>query len=252
MPPVVVVCPTFKKFDLCIGMIASAKAGNVAPDAFIILDNSAGGFNVYCQEQGVSLGDNVVVVTTSENLGVACGWNYLLEQVRARIPYALCIVTNDDISFYEDTIEKLVCAAVNDAIDNDCYNLIYCCGAIEAPNAFSLFLTHPQTLFDAIGRFDSSISPAYHEDGDMHYRMKLAGYDLTRVEDCNADHGTGSATLKSFDADETTKHHRQFRRNQEYYERKWGGLPGKETYLFPFNNEDIMQHMLDLHKRHGF
>lgn len=252
MPPVIVCCPTYRKFDLCVQMIESANMGTVTPDAFVILDNSAGGFTAYCQDHDITFGDDVIVLTPAENMGVAGGWNYLLTQVKDNAPSALAIVVNDDIAFEENTIGALIDAANQDMVQSDAYALIYCAGGIDAPNAFSLFMVHPETFFTAVGRFDETIWPAYFDDNDMHYRMKQKGYDLTRVESCNANHGEGSATIKSYTDEEMQTHHHQFRRNQEYFMRKWGGLPGSEVYTEPFNNENIMFHMIELYKRYGF
>ena len=252
MPPVIVVCPTYKKFDLCVKMIESANMGSVVPDAYIILDNGAGGFNTYCQSEGITFGDDVAVIVPEENMGVARAWNFLLNMVEDNVPDALCIVVNDDMLFYEDTIEKLVKAALDDFMNNDTYALCYCPGGVDAPNAFSLFMVHPTTYKSTLGLFDETLWPGYFDDNDAHWRMKLQGLDLTRVPDCSADHGEGSATLKAYTPEETKTHHHQFRRNQEYYLRKWGGEPGSETFTQPFNNTDIMAHMVEIHKRYGF
>lgn len=249
---IVVCCPTYRKFDLCVAMIESAMQGSIVPDAFVIIDNSAGGFTKYLQNNGILFDDTVAVMTPPTNVGVAAGWNLLLETVANNIDDALAIVVNDDILFEENTVKALSDAALEDLVDSGEYALVYCAGGIDAPNAFSLFAVHPQTFFKTIGRFDETLWPAYFDDNDMHYRMKLAGYELTRVNACNADHGEGSATIKAYTPEETELHHHQFRRNQEYFIRKWGGIPGEETYNTPFNGQSVMQHMIELFKRYGF
>jgi GT2 family glycosyltransferase len=249
---VIVTCPTYRKFDLCIEMIESANRGTVTPDAFLILDNSAGKFLEYCTEHNIAFGENVVVLKADYNMGVARGWNFLLETAAATVPDALCIMVNDDIQFEDTTIEKLVMAAQLDYIRDAQYGLCYCAGGIDAPNAFSLFLVHPDTFFSTIGRFDETLWPAYFDDNDMHYRMKLAGKELTRVEDCTANHGEGSATIKTYSDEEMQKHHHQFRRNQFYYVAKWGGEPGAETFTQAFNGNDLMFIMNQVKAIFGF
>jgi len=252
MPPVIVTCPTYKKFDLCVKMIESANMGSVVPDAFIILDNGAGGFNTYCQSEGITFGDDVAVIVPDENIGVARAWNFLINTVQDNVPEALCIVVNDDILFANDTIELLVKAALNDFMNNDAYALCYCAGGIAAPNAFSLFMVHPATFKEAVGLFDTSLQGAYFEDNDMAWRMTLKGYELTRVPNCSADHGEGSATLKAYSPEETAKHHHTFRRNAHYYQLKWGGQPGFEQFKYPYNNEDIFGIVHSIEKTYGF
>ena len=114
-------------------------------------------------------------------------------------------------------------------------------------------MVHPQYLMDTVGLFDETIYPAYHEDGDMHKRMRDLGFDLTRVNGVYATHQEGgSATLKKFTPDEEREHHHRFRRNAHYFMLKWGGEPGKETYKFPFNNQDIAAIMAFLKQNYGF
>lgn len=243
--------PTYKVFDKCVAMIESAIRGSVVPDRILIMDNSAGKFYPWLQEHGIALSDRVDIITPEYNMGVGRAFNAFLRMVKDVDPTALLMITNDDIVFEENTIEAFVCAAVEQFVRTEEYDLCYCCGGVDAPNAFSLFMVHPETLLNTIGPFDETIYPAYFEDNDMHYRMKLAGFELTRL-DCQANHGEGSATLKAFTNEETALHHHQFRRNQEYFVRKWGGLPGSEVYTTPFDGQCIMTHMAELNKRYGF
>lgn len=246
-------CPTYKRFDLCIDMIQSALAGSVVPDRIIILDNGAGKFSEYVTENNIDLPDTVGVIVAPYNLGVARGWNALITIVQNMYPESLAVVVNDDLLLDERAIETLREAAFLDYAAHGAYSLVYCAGGIDAPNAFSFFMVHPKTFFDTIGRFDETIYPAYHEDGDIHQRMKLAGYDLTRVDGVLATHREGgSATLKSYNAEEEKKHHHEFRRNAHYFLLKWGGDPGNETFKFPFNNMDIAAIMNFLKQNYGF
>jgi len=62
--------------------------------------------------------------------------------------------------------------------------------------------------------------------------MRLAGAVEVGVPGVKYLH-VGSATLKAYSADEKKRHHVQFEKNQAYYLRKWGGLPGAETRKTP-------------------
>jgi GT2 family glycosyltransferase len=166
-------------------------------------------------------------------------------------PEALAIIVNDDIEFHADTIQLLVDDAEGDkAFDGD-YKPIYVCGGMDAPNAFSLFLTHPKTLIETVGFFNENFYPAYFADNDLAYRMKLLGYELVRVENCNASHGEGSATIRSYTPQERALHDRQFQKNSELYQRMHGGLPGEETFKFPFNGAQMLPILLELKKRYN-
>lgn len=88
--------------------------------------------------------------------------------------------------------------------------------------------------FDLIGLFDEQFKPAYYEDNDFMYRIKLAGI-----------HDVGHAALPKVSLDTTCQGQAvtlksgaitvRFDLLEDYYKRKWGGTPGKETYLTPFN-----------------
>jgi GT2 family glycosyltransferase len=90
-------------------------------------------------------------------------------------------------------------------------------------------------LIDKIGYFDEKFYPAYFEDNDMDYRIKLAKYHsgsspllrfVTR----------GSVTLEILgDTDKGKQIKEGFVRNKEYYLKKWGGIPSQETFITPFN-----------------
>jgi GT2 family glycosyltransferase len=254
MPPIILCCPTYRKFDLCVKMIESANLGSVAPTFTLIIDNSAGGFTEYCQQNGIDLGDKVHVFTPDYNLGVARAWNYLLMQVKEAMPEAYALVVNDDIIFKEDTIQKFSdeILSYHTQDHNDVYyEPILYAGDIGTINAYSMFCVHPSTFLRDLGPFDETIWPAYFDDNDMDYRRKLKNLEMVQISGATVDH-IGSATLAAYTEDETETHHHQFRRNQEYFIRKWGGLPGEETYTTPFNGESVMRHMVELHIKYGF
>jgi len=89
----------------------------------------------------------------------------------------------------------------------------------------------------AVGEYDELLWPAYFEDNDYHYRMRLAGLDYVVPAGGAVTH-VGSATLHALPEvhRRTVDHH--FRLNQAYYVRKWGGLPGEERFTRPFDGAD--------------
>ncbi len=85
-------------------------------------------------------------------------------------------------------------------------------------------------LIDAIGTFDENFSPAYFEDNDFAYRSYLH-------------RGEWGWPRLPFDAALVSIAHgvklggapKNARRQQDYYQRKWGGYPSHELYKTPFN-----------------
>jgi glycosyltransferase involved in cell wall biosynthesis len=85
--------------------------------------------------------------------------------------------------------------------------------------------------------FDESFIPAYHEDNDMHRRYTLGGHS-EKIFGCGVSFlHWGSRTVNQSDAF-MQRFHRKFDQSKRYYEAKWGGPVGSETYEVPFNGGD--------------
>ena len=99
-----------------------------------------------------------------------------------------------------------------------------------------------QAGLEGVGYFDENYWPAYSEDQDWMYRLKLAGLPWADVPDVRAIHGEpplwGSTTVWS-DSVLTQRCRITQRNNLEFYSRKWGGPPGKEIFTHPFNDESL-------------
>ena len=244
-----VVTPTYRRFDLCVQMLLSTEKGTRKPDKYVVLDNSGDGSAVqFMETAGLSdeLKSKLEFIIAPENLGCGKGWNVLLKHVYEQDDKAIVIVVNDDIAFEPDAIE-LFERAIKSSLNGTIW-----CGDTDI-NAFSMWACQPYSVLHFLGKFDETLRVAYFEDNDMHYRMKLFNIDLIRVKGCKAKHNEGgSATIKAFSQEELAAHHHRFNRNQEYYIRKWGGLPHQEVYQTPFNGDDIMWHMMELYKKYGF
>lgn len=170
-----------------------------------------------------------------ENLGVSRSWNYGIELAGIEgLDYAL--VCNDDIFFDAGTIIKLV-----EAMEGSEFDMVTGLNrrdrtATEVPDYpeapdFSCFMVRPDFL-DKYGLFDEEFFPAYFEDNDMHYRMKLAGGKAVCRTDATFYH-YGSVTQNWEGKPAVTS--QMFEKNRAYYVRKWGGSPGKERFTQPFN-----------------
>lgn len=193
-------------------LIESIEKGTIKPDQYYIVDNGN-------KIKEVTL-ERMLVYSPGRNLGVASSWNWFIDKTTE-----IRIILNDDLIFYEDTLEVFL-----DQYSEHTLTITEGTGAL---NAFSFF-SIPDHLINTIGKFDYQFHPAYFEDNDYFRRMKLAGYDYSVAKNCNTIH-TGSQTTKNFSAEEMEQHHRNFRKNQAYYIRKWGGLPTHELFNVPFD-----------------
>ena len=204
--------PTLSRFDTLEKCIQSALDGTVKPHFIHVMDNSAGACPVF-----TSTDCPILVERADFNLGCAASWNIFMKK------HDFAIICNDDITFHKTGIEEIV-----NAIE-DGHEFVAAGGA----NAFSCFYLSKR-LYHEVGEFDEAFYPAYFEDNDYAYRMKMRGHSLYFLPTTVYDH-VGSATLKNYGPLELDQHHRRFRKNQDYYKTKWGGLPHEETYVSAFN-----------------
>lgn len=107
----------------------------------------------------------------------------------------------------------------------------------EAPHPhFSAFCVSRE-CWETVGEFDELFYPAYFEDNDYHYRMKLLGVEAIVYPPAMFYH-FGSKTQN--EADEkglpivSTP---AFENARAFYARKWGGVPGAETFTTPYNED---------------
>jgi GT2 family glycosyltransferase len=205
--------PTLNRFDWLGRCIASAMAGETQPDRIVVVDNSCG----QCPPIA-----GAEIITPAYNLGVAASWNRI---VQACGPDDQLIISNDDILFAKDTIERLLGAAEQAPG----------AGTVSAIDGqkFSLFYLR-RRCYDAVGPFDEAFYPGYFEDNDFKERAERAGWQLISAVS-NVEHG-GSQTRQAMDEQALARSHEQFKKNAIYFVAKWGNLPHEgPLYEAPFD-----------------
>ena len=214
---------TLNQYHMCNLCIDSAESGTLKPDKYIIIDNGLTYNTIHEYE------DKKIVIKPEGNLGVARSWNKFVREFSDNDNNIL-IISNDDVEFYPDCIEKMV-NAYYDNIDNLTIGIF---GANDNPgNLYSCFILN-KGVYSRVGEFDETFFPAYYEDCDYNYRMKLLGINTLMVEGCNYIHHH-SATLKAYNDEQLQNHHKTFTNNKNYFISKWGGDIGYETFIKPFN-----------------
>jgi len=165
----------------------------------------------------------IQVETPSYNLGVAKSFNYLISKL------GKCIICNDDVLFnHKDVIAIMQTAEKH-------HNCVIVEGN-DPISGFSTFYVNRPEVIQMIGGFDELFSPAYFEDNDMRYRLKLNGYSIENAILPCWKHRR-SSTLKKSTELYKRMHWCNFYRNRNYYLMKWGGLPGNEQYQTPFGKQ---------------
>lgn len=104
----------------------------------------------------------------------------------------------------------------------------------ESPHPnFSCYMIDADTVAK-VGMFDEDFFPAYFEDNDYHYRIKLAGG--TAIANTKAIFVHYGSRTQNQEAGKPVVPGDTFRANEAYFIRKWGGSPGHEKFDHPFNN----------------
>lgn len=174
-----------------------------------------------------------VIPNYDENIGVSRGWNEALRRATDDdMDYLL--ISNDDVVFEPGAIATLLreFRLVDDLLTmTNTRNGDPGEGSADAAD-FSCFMVSPSHFVSKFGTFDEKFSPAYFEDNDMAYRMRLLGGTYRQILHARMYHA-GSVTQNWKGKQVVTG--KMFETNKAYYVTKWGGTPGNEVYKAPFN-----------------
>lgn len=178
-------------------------------------------------------------VAESWNRGINCGFYTHGSQY--------VIVSNDDVLYHPDCINQMVKAAFKGHLFVNCQLLKDYRDLTSrwTQGGFSLFLISRE-CWEKVGMFDEAFRPAYFEDNDYFYRMKLAGISEYVSPHAGFHHrvnvdseGSWLGWSTTFSDPEMKAHHREvMETNRNYYVDKWGGPPGEEKYTIPFNGTE--------------
>ncbi len=160
------------------------------------------------------------------NKGVAGAWNALCDV--AFVEHTHILMLNDDIYLgkEEAQIQALLGFIENPFVPTG-YNFVLC----EEEFDWCSFILSKKTWEKVT--FDPTFFPAYYEDNDAEYRMKLEGMKITRFGFLNPVIFRRSMTIMK----EPTLLDAYKEKNKEYYIKKWGGEPNKEKFTVPFDSK---------------
>lgn len=215
---ITILIPTLSRFDLLDRLLNSIYNQSIIPDKIIVVDNS----------NGELLPIEGVEIYKANNIGVSGSWNFGLNSIKDD---DLIFICNDDNFLEKNAIETIY----NLSKENPEQAFF-----ASAGGGFSFFAINKNKMFYDIGYFDEAFYPAYFEDNDYHYRMKLKGYDFICSEQelyRLGVNGEGSQTINSNKTSDDDKKLIQlgYQVNELRYIKKWGGKTGEEIFNKPFN-----------------
>jgi len=159
---------------------------------------------------------NVIVYEQDHNIGVAASWNKLCKIIFEKHNHAL--ILNDDVYLGYNT------DVVNSVIEKYEYSLV------QSYVSWSVILMS-KYMYDYIGDFDETFYPAYYEDSDYLYRMKLKGIR----QDVEAELNPQTARISMTQERDPELVNASMEANRLRYIEKWGNSPLLETFLTPYN-----------------
>jgi len=203
----------------------------------------------------------LTIVYNETNIGCASAWNQGIELAILEHEIDYAVILNNDVLLHKDCVDNMI-KVINK------YGIPFVSGfdvakeceypkqileqrlpdkkfIVDAPQfscyALSIKLLdilkeREQGVEEYPGRFDQKFYPAYFEDNDFHYRLKLKHERGVATSDALYYH-YGSRTIKeNVDVGEISDSY--YIQNKQRYIEKWGGEPGKEKFKIPFNNNE--------------
>ena len=159
--------------------------------------------------------DNIQIIKT-DNWGVAKSWNHIIKTAYKE-KYDLCIVSNFDIIFGPNSIDKMIEeSTVKQVLQTREIGL-------TTFDGFSLFLIK-QWLYEKIGDFDEKFQ-AFYEDFDYTRRIEKNGEDILHEFDDKQIQHLKHQTLKTSNLIEKEKIMQKLNDSKKYYKIKWGNYP---------------------------
>ena len=197
--------------------IATLNRKDLLEDALVKYQADFPNIKVHVVDNGSQgiVGPGAVYAQPS-NLGVAASWNLLCREIFKENDYAL--IVNDDVylGYGIDEVSAAIQASGN-------------AGFIRSEMSWSIFLIS-KDLYVELGGFDELFYPAYYEDSDYIYRMRLAGIEQFITPTLNPlthrINGTYDRNPELVNAAMSD--------NRERFIKKWGGLPLLERFKEPF------------------
>lgn len=211
--------PTLNRHDLLMPalMYYAIDLTNVH---FFILDN--GQSDLFDRQLFLNISGkmNMESLCPPKSLGVSESWNLLLVHAFDR-GFEGAFVINDDVYWGADLprAQMLANAYINEAKNKAFFT--------STKNWCNFFM--PKKVFQEVGQFDNQFYPAYFEDMDYKYRLKLAGYQVLQTGALDPVLYRNSMTIVK---DPSIN---RFNENKAKYIKKWGGEPGSETFKTPYN-----------------
>lgn len=205
--------PYINNEDLLVKLIDSIPSD--AAEVIHVIDNSPDGLSPDFVQMATFIRSDIQISRMHSNLGVGASWNLVM---RLHPKARWWAHFNSDIVLTREKLDRLERSM-------RLHELTYLSDGMAAFGVRASCITK-------VGWFDENYVPAYCEDIDYDYRCQLLGVHIENLK-VDVEH-FGSATLKG-SVHYQRENGRSYPANRQYYEAKWGGFVGHESYTTPFD-----------------
>ena len=219
---------TLNQYDRLDQLLFSAERGSVKPSGYIIVDNGDA-YDVRRAENIVRGRVPIDFVKPGRNVGVAAGWNIILERDLVDPDSTGIVISNDDIILGHETFEQLVGGLQHS-------DFVGCAGG------WALFAqSHHCTK--TIGWYDENFVNAYYEDCDYYLRLHAAEIDILDLGWGSGVTHSGESSTKGATPEQLETITKGRAANYHYFILKWGsgsprwGNPHVQNFPQAFNGK---------------
>lgn len=228
-----IIIPTINRKDLLLESLATIDTQTMYFDNILVIDNGNQNIIQDVSDLYMFKEQKLIIYNPNQNLGVAGSWNFGINFYK-NSDYLL--ILNDDIVISHDQLKRIQDNLLTKKFWLATGNFLWSMFTLSK-ECWEYFLNKDGYVFDA------NFYPAYFEDNDMHYRIGLAYLNLhnKKLIYPNDDWHVGSVEMNpeifrnSMTIKKDSTLNNNFNKNENYYKIKWGGSPGHEQFLTPFN-----------------
>lgn len=202
--------PTLNRMDLLLPSLIKYYTKDFKDIEIYVIDNGKQNISF------LNIFTKIYVHEEEQNLGVAGSWNKLCKKIFEKHSHAL--ILNDDVYLGYGT------ETIYNNIEKYPYSLV------QSHVSWSVILIS-KYMYDYIGDFDETFYPAYYEDSDYLYRMKLKGIR----QDVEAELNPQLVRISMTQEKDPDLVNASMQQNRLRYIEKWGNSPLLETFITPYN-----------------
>ena len=198
---------TLNQYDKLDLLLRSAERGSVKPTGYILLDNG-GHYDIQRARDIIKERVPIDFIAPGKNIGVAPGWNVLLEKDMEDPKSTGLVISNDDIVLGPSTFEQLV-----EGLQRS--DFVGCAGG------WALF-GQSRRCTQTVGWYDENFINAYYEDCDYYLRLHEANIDILDLGWGSGVGHAGSASTHGATPEQLRAIQQGRISNYAYFILKWG------------------------------